>query len=340
MTIEHRAGTYPVDFLTLEAIVAEMPHDCFVVSDQNLQRLYRGQFPDQANWIVVPPGESSKSLEVYGQALRQLAQRRASRRSTLVAFGGGVVGDLAGFLAASYLRGVPFIQIPTTLLSQVDSSVGGKVGIDLPEGKNLVGAFYPPSRVMIPLEALQTLPEREFLNGCAEVLKYGLIMDQPLWDQLAEPLTPNSETLPQIVAKCIQLKAQVVAEDEFETTGRRAILNFGHTVGHALEHHYKFHGLLHGEAIAVGMVVEARLGEALGLTPAGTANQIAERFVRWGLPVQDPAQTEVDQLVEAMRRDKKAVAGNLAFSLLSGIGACKLVENVEEGAVRRALVHP
>jgi 3-dehydroquinate synthase len=254
-----------------------------------------------------------------------------------VAFGGGVVGDLAGFLAATYLRGVPFIQVPTTLLAQVDSSVGGKVGIDLPEGKNLVGAFYPPTSVQIPLECLHTLPERELRNGSAEVLKYGLIQDAALWHELEEPLGVGTPRLETVVRRCIELKAEVVAEDELETTGRRAILNFGHTIGHALEHRYEYGTLLHGEAISVGMVAEARLGELLGMTPAGTAVAIAKRFEAWGLPTTDPALQEPDSLIDAMRGDKKAQDGRLAFSLLEGIGACKLVEQVDEQVVRRAL---
>jgi 3-dehydroquinate synthase len=251
----------------------------------------------------------------------------------VIAFGGGVIGDLAGFAAASYMRGVPLIQVPTTLLSQVDSSVGGKVGIDLPEGKNLAGAFYPPAVVHICREVLDTLSERQMRNGMAEVWKYGFIMDPKLLPQLP----PKADALQEVIRRCTELKAQIVEDDEYETRGSRAILNFGHTVGHAIEQVTGYGPVLHGEAISIGMVIESHLGERLGITKAGTTEQISTHLSDYGLPTKMAPALDIDQLVHAMRRDKKAEAGSLAFSLLTKIGECKLIKGVPEGEVRAAL---
>jgi 3-dehydroquinate synthase len=262
-----------------------------------------------------------------------MAQAGCGRNTTLVAIGGGVIGDLGGFLAASYMRGIPYLQVPTTLLSQVDSSVGGKVGVDLPEGKNLVGAFYPPTAVAIPEDVLSHLPERHFANGMAEVLKYGFILDA----DFSDALNGDDLDLPATVRHCIQIKADVVQADEFERLGIRAKLNFGHTVGHALEQVLRYEHLLHGEAISIGMVAEALLGEQLGVTEPGTTDEVRTRLAKHGLPVEWKGLQESDLLIDAMGRDKKAVDGELAFSLLTKIGECKLVEKVPRSAVRAAL---
>jgi 3-dehydroquinate synthase len=250
-----------------------------------------------------------------------------------VALGGGVVGDLAGFVAATYMRGVPLVQIPTSLLAQVDSSVGGKVGIDLPEGKNMVGAFYPPERVSICTETLDTLSQREFDNGMAEVWKAGFILDRSLVDRLVA----KSLTRDEMVQRCIEIKRQVVEADEFETNGERAKLNFGHTVGHAVEKLTGYGPVLHGEAISIGMVIEARLGEAIGLSEPGTHDAVEECLGSQGLPTTSLVLRNIDMLIETMRRDKKASGGRLAFSLLTHIGGCKLVEDVPESDVRKVL---
>ena len=249
-----------------------------------------------------------------------------------------MVGDLAGFVAAIYKRGIRHLQIPTTLLSQVDSSVGGKVGVDLPEGKNLAGAFWPPIEVRVAVEALSTLDERQFGNGMGEVWKYGLIMQAGLFEDLRRrPLGQSDERLDGIVKRCIELKASVVSQDEFETTGKRAILNFGHTVGHAIEHVSGYGPVLHGEAIAVGMIAESILGELIGITAPGTADIVREALSSMKFPACDVWLKEEDRLLEAMRRDKKAEGGELAFSLLSQIGACKLVKGVADSDVIQAL---
>ncbi len=333
MTVRHHTGEYEITFVGLPEAVAALPADAIVVTDENVNAAWGEALGPDRRKVILPPGEASKSLETYGAALSKLAECRASRRTTIVAFGGGVIGDLAGFLAATYMRGVPFIQIPTTLLSQVDSSVGGKVGIDLPEGKNLVGAFYPPSKVWICLETLGTLDKRQINNGMAEVWKYGFIMDEPFLRQLEE--APHDYA--SIVQHCITLKAQVVEEDEFETLGRRAILNYGHTVGHAIEQVTHYGPILHGEAISIGMTVEARLGERLGVSPIGTQKRVATLLQKQGLPTTNPILSSVDALLDAMRKDKKAIGGSMAFSLLTHMGGCRLVNNVAESDVRTAL---
>ena len=325
MTVKHSGGEYPVVETTLAQALQNLPPDARILTDANVAAL--APLPDLPT-LVLPPGEATKSLERFGEALGWLARSGASRRTTIVALGGGVVGDLAGFVAAAYMRGVPLVGIPTTLLAMVDSSVGGKVAIDLPEGKNLAGAFWPPVEVRLPLDALETLPPRQRANGMAEVLKYGFIMDAPLLDA------------PLDVMRCVALKARVVEEDERETTGRRAILNFGHTVGHAIERLTGYGPVLHGEAIAVGMAVEADLGERLGASAPGTAAEVRRVLAAHGLPTRHEAVHEVEPMLAAMRGDKKAVGGNLAFSLLTGIGECKLVSNVPERDVRRALARP
>ena len=335
--VEHSGGAYDVALASLSEISIDLPADCRIVTDKTVAQV-AGDLLRDRTWFAVEPGEPSKGLETFGELLRWLAATNASRKTTVVAVGGGVVGDLAGFVASAYMRGVPFVQVPTTLLAMVDSSVGGKVGIDLPEGKNLAGAFKAPDAVYVPMELIASLPERQFRNGMAEVLKTGFIMDAALSDRLdRELLTPQSEDLESVVLKCIRHKAQVVREDEFETKGIRATLNFGHTIGHAIEYAYRYGELLHGEAISIGMVLEARLGESLGETKPGTAARVTESLRRYGLPTELDPTLSPDKLLEAMGRDKKAVAGSLAFSLLPSIGRCKLIRDVPREAVQAVL---
>jgi 3-dehydroquinate synthase len=287
----------------------------------------------------VKPGEQSKSLPVVERLADWLADSGASRRSTVVAWGGGVVGDLAGFVAAVYMRGVDFVQIPTTLLAMVDSSVGGKVGIDTAQGKNLVGAFWPPTEVRVSVEFLSTLDPKELRGGLAEVIKYGLIMDEALFVQFEESVWFSVEDWKPIVERCIDLKRQVVEQDEFETQGLRAILNFGHTVGHAIEAATSYSGPSHGDAVAIGMVMETRLAERLGVCPAGTASRIADCLRRQGLPTSAPPGLNPESLVEIMLRDKKATERRLAFSLLTRVGECKLIQDVPREDVLAALTN-
>nr|MCU0315325.1 3-dehydroquinate synthase [Fimbriimonadaceae bacterium] len=262
------------------------------------------------------------------------------RDSTLFALGGGVIGDLAGFAAASYMRGIKLIMVPTSLLAMVDSSVGGKVGIDLPEGKNLVGAFYPPKEVRVAPTALATLPERHWFNGMAEVWKYGFIMDPLLLQSLRKGgLSKQSEEISWLIMRCIENKAKVVQEDEFETTGKRATLNFGHTIGHAIEKVLGYKDLLHGEAISIGMVEEAKLGERLGMTPKGLSHQVAQDLSSSALPIRLPDGLDAEEIVKAMRLDKKTDHQGLTFCMVTGEGTCTIVKGLTEETVLQSLRH-
>lgn len=337
MTVAHRLGTYSIEFGKLTDAVGQIPADAWVITDENVRTAWGKEFPPTWTVKAVPPGESSKSMAVFEDCLRWLVQTKADRTSTLVALGGGVVGDLAGFVAATYMRGIEYIQVPTTVVAQVDSSVGGKVAIDLPEGKNLVGAFYPPRAVWICPEVLQTLSWREFANGMAEVWKYGFILDAELVRALRHlRLGPKASMLESVVRRCVQLKAEVVEQDESDTAGIRAVLNFGHTVGHALEKVLQYDGLLHGEAVAIGMVAEAFLGERLGFTAKGTAEDVEACLNLDGLPTRHPACPR-PEVVDAMYSDKKTERGELAFSLIPRIGECKLVKSVPRADVEAVL---
>ncbi len=304
---------------------------CAVISDVNVARRYakRAMTSMQAAGfepvlITVPAGETSKSLKVVQACCEQLARHRLERHSFIVALGGGVVGDLAGFVAAVYLRGMAFVQAPTTLLAQVDSSVGGKVGVNLPAGKNLVGAFYQPRLVLCDLSALATLPMRQFRSGLAEVIKYGIISDSALFGRLEKDLglllKRNPAVLAETVARCCEIKAEVVARDERDD-GLRAILNFGHTIGHALEAISGYGKFLHGEAIAIGQVAAAKLSVEISGLSADQAERIEALFRRAGLPatIQLSARQQA-RLFEAMRLDKKVSGGEIQFVLARRIG--------------------
>jgi 3-dehydroquinate synthase len=274
--------------------------------------------------ITVPAGETAKSLGSVQACYDQLAAHRLERKSFIVALGGGVVGDLAGFVAATYLRGIAFVQVPTTLLAQVDSSVGGKVGVNLKAGKNLVGAFYQPRLVLCDLSTLRSLPEREYRSGLAEVIKYGIIADAPFFRKLErvmpQLLFRKARILADVVARCCQIKAMVVGEDETES-GLRAILNFGHTIGHGLEAISGYGKYLHGEAISIGQVLAARLSAELLGMPAKDVTRIERLFARAGLPVAVKLSAiERRRLLGAMALDKKVSAGEIKFVLAGKIG--------------------
>ncbi|HEX5399542.1 MAG TPA: 3-dehydroquinate synthase, partial [Verrucomicrobiae bacterium] len=254
----------------------------------------------------------------------QLAAHRLERTSFIVALGGGVVGDLAGFVAATYLRGIAFIQVPTTLLAQVDSSVGGKVGVNLKAGKNLVGAFYQPKLVVCDLDTLKTLPEREFRAGLAEVIKYGIIYDAKLFAELERDLPKllrrDPKTLARVIARCCEIKAEVVGRDETEG-GQRAILNFGHTIGHAIENISGYGKVLHGEAISIGQVAAAKLSRGLLGLPQRDVERIENLFRRASLPVKTRLiAPQRQKLLNAMRLDKKVSGGEITFVLARKIG--------------------
>jgi 3-dehydroquinate synthase len=282
---------------------------------------------------VVPAGEEAKAISCYASCLSALAEQAVSRSGLLVALGGGVVGDLGGFVAASYLRGIDFIQVPTTLLAMVDSSVGGKTGINLPEGKNLVGAFYQPRAVLADLAALDSLPEREFAAGMAEVIKYGLIRDPELFKQCGRPASIDREAM---IRRCIQIKADVVAEDEKETSGLRAILNFGHTLAHAIEQASGYGQLLHGEAVAIGMVGATWLSTRLCGLPSEWVERVETVLEANQLPTRLEGLTYGD-LEAAISRDKKAVSGKVKWVLLEDIAVIKRTDEVPPELVRDAV---
>lgn len=275
--------------------------------------------------IILPDGEVYKNWESLNQIFDALLLARCDRATTIVALGGGVIGDLAGFAAASYQRGVPFIQIPTTLLSQVDSSVGGKTGINHPRGKNMVGAFWQPKLVLADTDTLQTLPDRELSAGMAEVIKYGLIRDLPFLEWLEANMeglmARDGELLAQAVERSCANKAEVVAADEFETAkeGGRALLNLGHTFGHAIETGMGYGQWLHGEAVGAGTVMAAELSRRLGWISLSDVNRIVALLKRAGIPVRGP-NLGATRYLELMSHDKKVIAGSLRLVLLKGVG--------------------
>ncbi len=291
-----------------------------------------------AGWAIefatVPSGEKSKSLACVSDLYDALVNMSADRKSIIIAVGGGVIGDLAGFVAASYVRGLRFIQVPTTLLSMVDSSVGGKTGINHPRGKNLIGAFHQPNGVLIDLETLRTLPDREYRSGLAEVVKYGVILDAEFFTYLENHIeglnNRQPDVLKRVVARCCQLKASVVQQDEFETTGLRAVLNYGHTFGHAFEAQSGYDSLLHGEAVSIGMICASRLAEKLGrITDVDTERQLG-LLSALRLPVRVPdrfAQNPTD-ILNSMMLDKKTEQRQLRFVLPSRIGHAETVKDV------------
>jgi 3-dehydroquinate synthase len=292
---------------------------------------------EKAGWkvlvIPVPAGETTKSLNSLGPILSKMAQAKLDRRSQVIALGGGVVGDLAGFVASIYLRGIPFVQIPTTLLAMVDSSVGGKTGVNLPEGKNLVGAFYQPELVIVDLDFLKTLPEREYAAGMAEVIKYGVIADRALFDSLLPVKESNRASM---IRRCIEIKAEIVAQDERETIGLRALLNFGHTLGHAVENVAGYGVLLHGEAVAIGMRAAAHLSQELSGMPKEDVLKIEETIRAYGLPL-EAKNLSHDAIRTAMGTDKKVKSGKNRWVLSRKIGESHLTDEVPLESVEKVM---
>lgn len=324
---------------------------CAVISDRKVAPLYAKKAMASlkaagfdAVLVTVPAGETSKSLKNVQACCEQLARHRLERKSFIVALGGGVVGDLAGFLAAVYLRGIDFVQAPTTLLAQVDSSVGGKVGVNLPAGKNMVGAFYQPRFVLCDLDTLATLPLREFRAGMAEVIKYGIIYDRALFDRLERDLDlllkRDAGALTATVSRCCEIKAEVVGQDEKES-GLRAILNFGHTIGHAIEAISGYGKFLHGEAISIGQVAAAWLSVAATGLPPAEAERIQALFRRTKLPltIKLPPRQRT-RLFDAMKLDKKVSGGQVQFVLARRIGEVEHGCKVAPALIERVLSDP
>jgi 3-dehydroquinate synthase len=304
-------------------------HRYAVISDSRVAELYGERMVSalageklESVLFEFPAGEWNKTREIWSDLSDGLLRAGFGRDSAVVAVGGGVVGDLAGFVAATYMRGVPVVQIPTTLLAMVDSSVGGKTGVDTSSGKNLVGSFHQPSLVLIDPTALDTLSEPQFIAGLAEAFKHGAILDEAYFVRLAEDLpgicARDVDKLSQLVARSVEIKAEVVGRDEREA-GYRRILNFGHTVAHAQET-VSGYSWLHGEAVAVGMVLEAALGEAIGLTRPGVADRLRDVLISARLPVKLDAEIVPDHLMKAFELDKKREGGHTRFTLVSDIG--------------------
>ncbi len=301
-----------------------------VISDSHVGKLYGEQVvaelqhaTAQAQLLTFPAGEWNKTRETWASLSDRMLAAQVGRDCAVIALGGGVVGDLAGFVAATYLRGVPYVQVPTSLLAMIDSSIGGKTGVDVPAGKNLLGAFHQPRLVVADLAALGSLAPSQLAAGLAEAVKHGVIADAEYFaflerDQSAI-LKRDPVALERVVTRSVEIKAQVVAADEREA-GLRAVLNFGHTVAHAIEATAKF-TVLHGEAVAIGMAYEARLAEQLGFAAPGAAARIAKLLEQFNLPLERPAEGSVDDLIDAMRFDKKARGGAIRFALPEAIGA-------------------
>ncbi|HEM7963354.1 TPA: 3-dehydroquinate synthase [Citrobacter koseri] len=290
--------------------------------------------------VILPDGEKYKSLTVLDTVFTALLQKPHGRDTTLVALGGGVIGDLTGFAAASYQRGVRFIQVPTTLLSQVDSSVGGKTAVNHPLGKNMIGAFYQPASVVVDLDCLKTLPARELASGLAEVIKYGIILDGEFFtwleDNLDALLRLEGSAMAYCIRRCCELKAEVVAADERET-GLRALLNLGHTFGHAIEAEMGYGNWLHGEAVAAGMVMAARTSERLGQFSAADTQRIITLLQCAGLPVHGPREMSAQAYLPHMLRDKKVLAGEMRLVLPLAIGKSEVRGGVPHEIVLSAI---
>ncbi len=338
-------GINSLDQLGEALLTRFSPRPVAIVTDSNLAPIFGARIEEglrnqgfESSTYVVPAGEESKCLTRLAELYEFFANARLERSSFIVALGGGVIGDLAGMAAATYLRGVPVVQVGTTVVAQVDSSIGGKVGINLPQGKNLVGAFNQPAMIWSDVTTLTTLSDPEFVSGMAEVVKSAVIRDASLFELLEENaemiLAKDPEIMLEVVTRCAGIKANVVAEDEREG-GLRQILNFGHTMGHALETIRGYGVLRHGEAVSIGMVGAARLGKALGMPDIEP--QLVSLLSRLGLPLQAPFSAGTDDLLKIMSHDKKVRDGKLVFVLPVAIGEVEIKQDVSAEAVAKVL---
>ena len=343
LKVELRDKTYPIDFVdeaanaitTTVRDLSATGRACVLLTDQAVAAAQSAPVAGALQALprlVLPSGETTKSLEQFGRVLDFMAAQKLDRNAVLWVLGGGVMGDLGGFAAACYLRGIECIQVPTTLLAMVDSSVGGKTGINLAAGKNLVGAFHHPRMVIIAPEFLATLPAREFAAGMAEVIKYGLLGDVALFGRLEKsPLAAQSSDLPAVIRRCCEMKATIVRADERETAAEngRALLNLGHTFGHALEQVTGYRAYLHGEAVAVGLVAAARLSQKLDLIPRADVARVEQAIAAHALPVRLRAPLPLAALMTSMTHDKKVRAGRLRFVVLNRLGEAATRSDVD-----------
>lgn len=326
-----------------EATLSKIPSNIFlkkalIISDTNVGPLYSNEIIKALSendigirTILIDPGESSKTIEKAMDIYTTALNFRMDRDSLFIALGGGVVGDLAGFTASTYMRGVPYLQIPTSLLAQVDSSVGGKTAVNHPLGKNMIGSFYQPKGVLINTDTLKSLPVRQISTGLAEVIKYGVIADKNLFSYLEENIEKvfsfDDKVLNHIIYKSCTIKAKIVAQDE-KDKGVRGILNFGHTIGHAIEAETSFTEYTHGESVAIGMVAEAELAQLLGLIDKGFVDRLKNLLLKAKLPIKLP-NIDTDRLIKHMQRDKKNKIGKIVFVLPTKLGRVEMFDNIE-----------
>ena len=321
---------------------ARLHGKCAVITDGNVGKLHGSAVLESLRGagfdpilLTVPPGEKSKRLAAAEDLIDGMLAAGLDRGSFVVALGGGVIGDLAGFVAAIYQRGIPFVQIPTTIVAQVDSSIGGKTGVNAKAGKNLVGAFHQPRLVLADTDTLATLPDREYREGFAEVIKHAAIRDADMLGQI-DPSAPR-ESLAPLIARNIAIKAAIVAADEKEQSDMRALLNFGHTIGHAVENAAGYGELLHGEAISLGLAAALVVSERKSGLSAGDADQVRAKLSAFGLPLALPAYLKTDALLAAAAKDKKFSGGKIRFVVVPRLGHAELSSEVTEADLREAI---
>jgi len=349
-----RSGEYPIyigrDIINyLPKLMDSLKNSgkCAVITNKVVGRLY-GKFVEEllstkfkVYLIEVPDGEECKDLRVVERVYDELITSGFDRYSTIVALGGGSVGDLSGFVAATYMRGINYVQVPTTLLAQVDASIGGKTAVNHPKGKNIIGVFYHPHFVLIDVNFLKTHDLRDFKSGLAEVIKYGVVLSREFYEYVkvnwGRILDISSDELLYTIRRSCEFKASIVSMDEFDREGIRALLNYGHTVGHAIEAYFNYE-LRHGEAVAIGMCYEAKVSVAMGYARESTATELCSTLEDLGLPFKVPEGTDVDKLLSFMRRDKKAFSGRIAMVLLRDIGSGVLVRDVPEEIIKEVVM--
>jgi 3-dehydroquinate synthase len=328
-----------------ERIGEYLPHStCAIISDSNVaslsgdrvrQRLTSANF--QPTLITIPAGEQSKTLEQAGAICDQMIAAGLDRQSFVVGLGGGMIGDISGFVAAIYHRGIPHVQIPTTLLAMVDSSIGGKTGVNTADGKNLIGAFHHPSLVIDDVELLKTLPPREFNQGFAEIIKHAVIADAEMFGALKNTERTDALALQSLIKRNIEIKSKIVAKDERDQTGERAILNFGHTIGHAIERVGDYHKVLHGEGVSLGIVAACAISiRKAGLSP-GERDAILDLLQQFNLPTQLPKAFPREKIFETLKFDKKFEGGNVRFVVTPRIGGARLTNDVTMQDIREAI---
>jgi 3-dehydroquinate synthase len=327
-------------------LIGFRPSNVGIISNKTVFPIYKDLLLNSINEcglrhevFLIPDGEEYKDLLWVSYLYGELLKARFDRESLLIAFGGGVIGDITGFVASTYMRGIRYVQVPTTLLAQVDSSVGGKTGVNHPLGKNMIGTFYQPCLVMIDIDTLKTLPQREFLAGIAEIIKYGVIADRGLFDSLErekDNILSMGDSLVHAIKRSCEIKANIVSRDEREA-GLRSILNFGHTIGHAIETVTHYRRFLHGEAIAMGMCAASDLAVKLGLFQRQEAERLKNLIKMYNLPTKIPEEINVSDIINAMEIDKKVRAGQLRFILPQSIGSVRIEENIDRGIIKEIL---